>query len=340
MPYPGLSDGESQELDGCVEKVMAKGHDKGSAIGICRTSMNLNIPIEDAEKLSALIDRFSFEPFGSLDGVLKGEPIRVFPTGKWYRDERVLDLQPARLQEFARNIKQGLPRFEIPINIEHEKQWGRYGSVHDLEYMENGPDGPGLYATKYELTPEGKRLVEQEKFKGVSGEAMWSLFNGAAYQDPKTGGKFDNVLVGMALTNSSFFGKDVAMFTAMPDMPMDEHKPKRPNGYTALRTKFAAWLEQMLTELGPDTNDDSQPDEHSVSTEQPDTARGLEPKGKEDTMANPITPTPPAPEIPTVSAETFAAYQAEQKALVEKMAADLAASNQRAEATATQLKDA
>ncbi len=164
----------------------------------------------------AQAEKYSFEPFGTLDGVLKGEPIRVFPTGKWYRDDRVLDLTPERLKEFSTNIKMGLPRFEAPINIEHDRSLGRYGSILDLEYIENGPDGTGLYATKYKLTPEGRKLVEQEKFKGVSGEAYWTLNNGAKYQDPKTGNLVDNVLVGMALTNSSFFGKDVAMYSATP----------------------------------------------------------------------------------------------------------------------------
>src|SRR5689334_11499159 len=100
---------------------------------------------------TSVSERFAFEPFSSLDGVLTGAPIRVFPEGTFYRGERKLTVTKDRLQEFAANVKAGLPRFDIPINIEHNDQAGRYGTVRDLEYFENGPSGPGLYATQYEL---------------------------------------------------------------------------------------------------------------------------------------------------------------------------------------------
>lgn len=167
-------------------------------------------------------EKLAIEPFGSLEGVLRGDPIRIFPVGKFYRDDRVLDVTPQRLKEFAANIHEGLPRFEVPINLEHEKQWGRYGSVLDLEYQEQGLDGPGLYATRYQLTPEGRTLLESQRFKGLSGEAVWTLYDGAKYQDPQTGAEHDNVLVGLALTNTPFFGKDVNMYSAQP--PADNYR--------------------------------------------------------------------------------------------------------------------
>ena len=160
--------------------------------------------------------KYAFEPFsGQMDGVLSGDPIKVFPVGTFYRGNRKLDLTPERLRAFAANIKAGLPRFRVPINENHSGI-GKVGTVSDLEYFEQGPKGPGLYATKYELTAEGRKLIEQERYDAVSGEAVWTL-NGAQYQDPTTGKYHDNVLVGLALTAQPFFGHDnVALFSADP----------------------------------------------------------------------------------------------------------------------------
>src|SRR5205085_6665150 len=72
-------------------------------------------------------ERVAFEPFGSLQGLLEGAPFRIFPTGTWYRDNRTLELTPARLKEFATNMRAGLPRFRVPINIEHDHGQGAFG---------------------------------------------------------------------------------------------------------------------------------------------------------------------------------------------------------------------
>src|SRR3990167_6384961 len=172
-------------------------------------------------------ERIALEPFGSLDSLLTGLPFKIFSVGRWYREERTLDITPDRLKQFSANLKAGLPRFRIPINIEHDRTLGTYGGVDDVEYTETGTDGPGLYATRYELTDEGRKLVEQKKFPGVSGEAIWTLNNGAKYQDPKTGKYFDNVLAGVAMTSTPFFGNDVALFTAFPDQFKDFSPERR-----------------------------------------------------------------------------------------------------------------
>ncbi len=181
-----------------------------------------------------IVERAAFEPFSDLSGVLSGLPIRVFPVGTFYRGERKLTVTKDRLQQFAANVKAGLPRFAIPINIEHKDEMGSYGTVEDLEYIEQGIQGPGLYATKYQLTDEGRKLLEQEKFIGLSGEAIWTLFDGAKYQDPQTGREHDNVLVGLALTNKPFFGKQVNLYSATADtyrsFTADERKTMAKSG--------------------------------------------------------------------------------------------------------------
>ena len=157
---------------------------------------------------------YAFEPFASLDGVLRGEPIRIMPAGVFYRGERKLNITEDRLKAIAANFKAGLPRFRVPINENHAGV-GKVGQVNGVEYMPVGSDGPGLYATQYELTEEGRKLVQSKRFDATSPEVIWSLLDGAKYQDPQSGEYVDNVLVGLALTEKPFFGHDkVALFSA------------------------------------------------------------------------------------------------------------------------------
>lgn len=301
--------------------------------------------------------QYAVEPFGTLDGVLRGDPFKIFPVGTWHREDRKLEVTPKRLKEFAANVKAGLPNFRIPINIEHDATLGKYGTVNDVAYLETGPDGPGLYATNYELTDAGRELVREKKFDGVSGEAVWTL-NGAKYQDPSTGKYSDNVLVGVALTARPFFGKDVNLFSAFPktDTMADNstaviEKPKRGNGYTALREKMKAKFAELM-KMFEDNNGDGEPD-------------GIEPEAKPEGMsALPVNPppTPPvadmvlpskttkgtimadpivtapvatAPETFSVSAEEFAALKAKAEK-AEKLETEFAATKSQLDTFAAQ----
>lgn len=175
--------------------------------------------------------KYAFEPFGSLQGILNGSSFRILPTGKWYRGNRILDITPERLGEIATNIKNGLPRFKPPINLDHKSDAGKVGTVLDVEYVENGSDGPGLYVTKYELTDKGKKAISEDGYDAVSGEVVWTLYDSdGKYQDPKTGSYHDNVLVGIGLTPRPFFGhNEVALFTSTPskdDNMLDDIREK------------------------------------------------------------------------------------------------------------------
>lgn len=197
-------------------------------------------------------EKYAFEPFGTLGGVLAGQPFRIFPVGTYHRGSRKLDITPTRLQEFAQNVKAGLPRFRIPINLEHNPELGKHGTVSDVEFLPDGADGPGLYATKYELTDDGRKWLEAGKADAVSGEAIWTLNDGAKYQDPTTGKMHDNVLAGVALTATPFFGNEVNLFSA-------GEAPKRGNGYTKLRELMQQKFNEMLA-LVKDANGDGEPD--------------------------------------------------------------------------------
>lgn len=193
---------------------------------------------------------YAFEPFSSLAGVLNGQAIKIMPVGTFYRGDRKLTITAQRLQDIAANTLKGLPRFRIPINENHGGV-GKVGTVSEVAYLPAGPDGEGLYATKYELTDQGKGLVESKRFDAVSPEVMWTLKDGTKYQDPQTGEHHDNVLVGLALTDRPFFGHDnVALFSAiepkgaeiMPDpiIPVNPPAPE-PEKFTISADEFKAF---------------------------------------------------------------------------------------------------
>ncbi len=171
---------------------------------------------------------YAFEPFGTMEDVISGKPIKIMPVGTFYRGDRVLTITADDLREIERNTARGLPRFRIPINENHQGV-GKVGTVNAVKFLDTGADGAGLYATDYELTEEGKRLVAQKRFDSVSPEVIWKKNDGALYQDPQTGNKVNGVLVGLALTDRPFFGHDnVALFSAnAPDSFRDYSPEKR-----------------------------------------------------------------------------------------------------------------
>ena len=200
-------------------------------------------------------ERLAFEPFGSLDGILRGDPFKIFPQGRWHRGDRVIDITAERLREFATNLKAGLPRFRVPINLDHEQTQGKVGTVHDVEYLPAGAEGPGLYATRYDLTDKGKKALGEDGYDAVSGEAIWTLLNDAKYQDPETGREHDNVLAGVAFTPTPYFGHNhVALFSANPPGPA-----KRRNGYTRLRELMRQKFEELMA-MVKDEDGDGEPD--------------------------------------------------------------------------------
>ena len=159
--------------------------------------------------------KLAFEPFAKFE---QGTPIRVLPEGTWYRGARKLEVTKERLTEMVKNFAAGLPRFRIPINLDHGANGGgKVGTIKDLQYLPNGPQGSGLYATDYEFEEKGLEAIEENGYDAVSAEVVWTVGGqeDGTYQDPETGGIFDNVLVGLALTPKPFFGhNNVALFCA------------------------------------------------------------------------------------------------------------------------------
>ena len=282
-------------------------------------------------------EKYGFEPFGSLDGVLRGDPIRIMPVGTFYRDERKLEITAADLQAIERNVNTGLPRFRIPINENHQAG-GKLGTIKAVQFMAAGPDGAGLYATDYELTDEGRQLVAAKRYDAVSPEMVWKK-NGATYQDPQTGKKHDNVLVGLALTDRPFFGHaNVALFSA--------DAPKRGNGYTKLRELMRAKFDELMT-MVKDADGDGEPDElpdmpavenaaDAPTSDIVDPAATAANEGA-NIMDKQDPTTPAAPDAFAINAEEFAALKAKADK-VEAMEARLAEADKQAEQFAAQLR--
>lgn len=210
MPYPGLSAEESDALDACAVKVMAKGHDKSSAIAICRASMNMS-----ETPVLRWVEPFAYKP---------GQAFRVMPLGEYKRGQRTLDLTPARLKAMAENYNAGRPRWKIPIYAGHPTSANpdppKLGNAARLEFK----DGEGLFAVP-EYNEEGARVVASEGYQFVSPGVLWSLQPGSEYAD-ENGQTWDNVCDHIALTNKPYFGANTALFSeaALPEpetMQMD-----------------------------------------------------------------------------------------------------------------------
>jgi hypothetical protein len=202
-------------------------------------ALHANEPTMHSEKVA-------FDDFGaqSLTG-----PIRLLPQGRWFRGGRVLDVTENRLQEMVRNFKSGLPRFRVGINLDHKDDKGKVGNIKDVAYIADGLKGPGLYATDYDLLPKGEKAVSEDGYDGVSAEVVWTLNDGARYQDPETGNEHDNVLVGLALTPTPFFGhQHVALFSAKEqDMDKTFLESFRDNLRQLLGLKEVATDETVVT---------------------------------------------------------------------------------------------
>jgi hypothetical protein len=157
-----------------------------------------------------------------------------------------------------RNFRAGLPRFRVGINLDHKEDAGKVGNIRQVAYLPDGWNGPGLYATELELTPKGEKAIGEDGYDGVSAEVVWTLNDGARYQDPETGSEHDNVLVGLALTPTPFFGhQHVALFSA-----------KEQNMDTSLIESLRTGLLQLLGLKGDEPAPEPEPEPDPIPAEE------------------------------------------------------------------------
>jgi hypothetical protein len=204
MPWHISKNGEKWDVVKDDDNTVAGSHDSEDKAKKQLAALYANEPAMHSE-------RVAFDDFAAI----RPGPIRILPEGRWFRGGRVLDVTRQRLEDMVRNFQSGLPRFRVGINLDHKEDQGKVGNIKNVAYIADGERGPGLYATEYDLTPKGAKAVGDDGYDGVSAEVVWSLNGGAKYQDPETGNEHDNVLVGLALTPTPFFGhQHVALFSA------------------------------------------------------------------------------------------------------------------------------
>lgn len=123
---------------------------------------------------------------------------RILPIGIFERFGRKVKVTLDTVQEMAANFKRGIPDTVLPINPEHVDTEGKLGDIADVEARSDG-----LYILPRWLE-KGRDKVAEGAFQYFSPEIVWSSdWEGAAVK---------NVLVGLALTNLPFFGKETAIY--------------------------------------------------------------------------------------------------------------------------------
>lgn len=136
------------------------------------------------------------EQFGAIDPT---KPFRILPVGKFKRFGRKVEVTPEMVQEMAANFGV-IPETALPVNAEHKSEAGKVGNVQSVEAR---PDG--LYAVLSWLE-DGLAAVSAGKFQYFSPEVYW----GPTDYDGRTA---SNVLMGLAVTNSPYFGQATALYT-------------------------------------------------------------------------------------------------------------------------------
>ena len=134
--------------------------------------------------------------------------IKAFPLGEYKRNGRTLSITTEKVKRMEGNFKRGVTGYAPPINIEHLPEHGRVGVIKDMEARNDG-----LYVLPDD---EAQAFLKSKKFGYVSPEIVWQNY------ENNTGEKADDVVVGLAATNTPFFGEHVALFSARDDWNKQE----------------------------------------------------------------------------------------------------------------------
>lgn len=106
-----------------------------------------------------------------------------------------LDLSPERIAQFVQNHNARIYQKHIPIDAEHEtKLSGALGYLGDAQI-----EADGSVTASVEWTARGEALVGGGGFKYVSPE--WY----EEWTDPAAGARYEDVLIGLAITTRPFF---------------------------------------------------------------------------------------------------------------------------------------
>lgn len=127
-------------------------------------------------------------------------PVLPIPGNYKHPVYGAIDITPERNANFVGNFNDGVYQEKVPIDAEHEtKLSGAVGYVVELRQNDDGSvDG------RAEWNERGTALIEGDRYAYVSPEwyEQWA--------DPISGESYDDILIGVALTNHPYF-KDKAL---------------------------------------------------------------------------------------------------------------------------------
>ena len=132
---------------------------------------------------------------------------RIMPVGTFERFGRQVQVTRDDIGDIVRNWLRGIPDSVLPVNRAHENAEGRVGHIASLDARADG-----LYA-RINWLPKGLDLLQAGAFRYVSPEVIWE-------ETDFDGKRVKNVLMGLALENSPFFGEKVAIYSL--EEPEDE----------------------------------------------------------------------------------------------------------------------
>lgn len=127
-------------------------------------------------------------------------PVLPIPGNYKHPVYGTIDITPERNANFVGNFNDGVYQAKVPIDCEHDtKNSGAVGYVTELRQNDDGSvDG------RAEWNERGTAMIEGDRYAYVSPE--WY----EQWDDPVSGESYDDILIGVALTNHPYF-KDKAL---------------------------------------------------------------------------------------------------------------------------------
>lgn len=128
-----------------------------------------------------------------------GDPFRIFPFGKIFRDGEIREVTSEIAASFV------LPHFKPPIKLgSHNDETPAGGHIIALEVRDDG-----LYAVP-EYTDKGNKAIEEGDYRYNSPEIIWA---DQAIENPETGEWISGpMIVGVALLHEPHLGEATAMY--------------------------------------------------------------------------------------------------------------------------------